>query len=69
MALLPERWRKDLIRAAGEIVIRVNAGDETSARIRAEVMEILTNPEVGHWQLVACGLVADGHPEPKEADR
>ncbi|GII02135.1 hypothetical protein [Planobispora takensis] len=55
MALLPSRWHKDLTQATGDIVIRVRTdAGTTSADVRAEVAEILTNPEVGHWELVTC---------------
>ncbi|MFC0865701.1 hypothetical protein ACFHYQ_25725 [Sphaerimonospora cavernae] len=61
MALLPRRWHKDLLRARGEIIIRVHSDEETSeADIRARVTEILNSPEVSGWRLATCHtLVAD----------
>ncbi|MCT9933208.1 hypothetical protein N5079_23645 [Planotetraspora sp. A-T 1434] len=62
MALLPGRWHKDLTQATGDIVIRVRADDKTtSAEIRAQVVEILTNPEVSHWELVTCHTLPAKH--------
>ncbi|GIH94895.1 hypothetical protein ACFFMN_24710 [Planobispora siamensis] len=64
MALLPSRWHKDLTQATGDIVIRVRTdGDTTSADVRAEVTEILANPEVGHWELVTCRPLHARHDE------
>jgi hypothetical protein len=55
MALLPSRWHKDLSHATGDIVIRVRPDEPTTdAEVRAVVTEILTNPEVDHWELVTC---------------
>ncbi|MBG0829076.1 hypothetical protein HS041_14990 [Planomonospora sp. ID67723] len=64
MALLPSRWHKDLTQATGDIVIRVRTDDDTtSADVRAEVSEILTNPEVDHWELVVCRTLPTRHHE------
>ncbi|GII89223.1 hypothetical protein Ssi03_72130 [Sphaerisporangium siamense] len=58
LALLPEEWRKDLRQANGEIVIRVETGDDiTSTEISARVKEALTDPTVSHWRLYACDPV------------
>ncbi|MEV4101415.1 hypothetical protein AB0J42_14255 [Nonomuraea sp. NPDC049649] len=55
MALLPRTWEKDLTQASGDIVIRVCPDEPTTcARVREQVTEILTNPEVDRWELVSC---------------
>ncbi|MFF0310068.1 hypothetical protein ACFYSC_21775 [Streptosporangium sp. NPDC004379] len=64
LALLPEKWHKDLRQATGDIVIRIRAEEEaTSAQIRAEVTRILTRPEVSHLELVTCCALSAGHRE------
>lgn len=61
LALLPGEWIKDLKQTAGDIVIRVYAGDDTtSAQVRAEAARALTDPSVSHWELVACGTPPGG---------
>jgi hypothetical protein len=61
LALLPGRWRKDLRQATGDIVIRVHVDDDiTPAQVRAEVGAVLANPEVSHWELVACHTLSVG---------
>jgi hypothetical protein len=61
LALLPGEWLKDLAHATGEIVIRIHAKDVTSsAEIRAEVVRILADPTVGHWEIVSCDSLANG---------
>lgn len=67
MALLPRGWEKDLRQSIGEIVIRVNTDEElTDVDIRARVAEILTNPEVSGWRVVACHTLATGPREMEE---
>ncbi|MFC6081806.1 hypothetical protein [Sphaerisporangium aureirubrum] len=61
LALLPGRWRKDLRQATGDIVIRVQTDEDlTSTEVRAEVKAVLTNPEISHWELVACHTLSVG---------
>ncbi|MGV9779609.1 hypothetical protein, partial [Streptosporangium sp. NPDC003464] len=68
LALLPEKWRKDLRQATGDVVIRVHTDERvTSAQIRAEVIEALTDPAISHWELAACQTLATGRPGPGEA--
>ncbi|WP_049563141.1 hypothetical protein [Nonomuraea sp. SBT364] len=68
MALLPSRWHKDLTQATGDIVIRVRPdGATTSAQVRDVVTEVLTNPEIDHWELVTCRtLLTRNHEEDAE---
>ncbi|GII88182.1 hypothetical protein Ssi03_61720 [Sphaerisporangium siamense] len=55
LALLPRRWHKDLRHVTDEIAIRVQTDDHvTAAQIRDQVAEILTNPEVSDWAVLAC---------------
>jgi hypothetical protein len=62
LALLPRRWRKDLRQATGDIVIRVQTDEEiTDAQIRDQVVDILTNPEISHWELVTCQPLNTGN--------
>jgi hypothetical protein len=66
LALLPKQWRKDLRNVTGDIAIRVHTDEETTnAQVRAEVTEILTNPEVSDWELVTCKTLP-GHPTNQE---
>lgn len=61
LALLPKEWIKDLKQAAGDIVIRVYAGDgTTSAQVRAAADQALADPSVSHWELVSCGTPSGG---------
>ncbi|MET8144111.1 hypothetical protein ABZU32_27715 [Sphaerisporangium sp. NPDC005288] len=63
LALLPRKWRKDLKNVTGDIAIRVQTDEETTdAQIRAEVTQILTNPEVSDWELVTCRTLTNGRP-------
>ncbi|MEU9889408.1 hypothetical protein AB0M95_03360 [Sphaerisporangium sp. NPDC051017] len=63
LALLPGEWRKDLRQANGEIVIRVETGDDiTRAQIHAMVTEALSDPSVSHWRLHACEPVPAAPP-------
>jgi hypothetical protein len=67
LALLPRRWRKDLRQVTGDIAIRVHTDDHvTPAQIRAEVVAVLTNPEVSDWELVTCNALASGRHDTKE---
>ncbi|MDP9866431.1 MULTISPECIES: hypothetical protein [Streptosporangium] len=69
LALLPEKWRKDLRQATGEIVIRIHTDEETtSEQICAKVIEILADPAVNHWKLATCHILTTGNRESKEAD-
>ncbi|MEU4579622.1 hypothetical protein ACBI99_07635 [Nonomuraea sp. ATR24] len=64
MALLPSRWHKDLTQATGDIVIRVRPDEPTtSAQVRDVVAEVLTNPEIDHWELVTCRTLLTRNPE------
>ncbi|OPG14613.1 hypothetical protein [Microbispora sp. GKU 823] len=64
LALLPRRWQKDLSQVAGEIVIRISAGEEaTSEDVHAEVERALASSEVSHLELVACRPLAAGPPK------
>ncbi|MEV7969704.1 hypothetical protein AB0O34_27555 [Sphaerisporangium sp. NPDC088356] len=55
LALLPEKWHKDLRQGNGDIIIRVDTADDTtSAQIQATVNAALTDPAISHWQLRAC---------------
>ncbi|MEN3539909.1 hypothetical protein AAH991_32700 [Microbispora sp. ZYX-F-249] len=64
LALLPRQWQKDLSQVAGEIVIRIRAGEETtSEEVHAEVERALASSELSHLELVACRPVAAGLPE------
>ncbi|MCG5216075.1 hypothetical protein [Streptosporangium sp. KLBMP 9127] len=70
LALLPSRWHKDVSQATGDIVIRVRTDeDTTSAQVRAEVTEILTAPEVDHWELVTCQPLPMSRTLAKEENR
>ncbi|HEX4817135.1 MAG TPA: hypothetical protein VFV66_30710 [Nonomuraea sp.] len=63
LALLPRNWAKDLSQATGDIVIRVRPDEPTtSAQVRDRVAEILTNPEVSHWELVTCHTLPNRQP-------
>ncbi|WP_031158503.1 hypothetical protein [Streptosporangium roseum] len=65
LSLLPAQWRKELITANGEIVVRVHTDDgTTTAQIRVKVTAALTAPEVSQWRLATCAILAIGHPEP-----
>ncbi|WP_433241137.1 hypothetical protein ACQPYK_35720 [Streptosporangium sp. CA-135522] len=70
LALLPERWRKDLRQATGDVVIRVHTDEDvTSAQIRAEVVEALADPAISHWELATCHTLTAGRREPGGAGR
>lgn len=61
LALLPERWRKDLRQATGDVVIRVHTDEDvTGAQIRAEAVEALTDPAISHWELADCHVLTVG---------
>jgi hypothetical protein len=68
LALLPEKWHKDLRQASGDIIIRVDTADDTtSAEIQAMVTAVLADPAISHWRLRAChtldtGSSAEGGP-------
>ncbi|WP_207621003.1 hypothetical protein [Streptosporangium minutum] len=68
LALLPEKWRKDLKQATGEIVIRVQTDEDiTSEQICVRVVAILTDPTVSHWKLATCHALTTENRESKEA--
>ncbi|MFC4585236.1 hypothetical protein [Sphaerisporangium corydalis] len=55
LALLPEKWHKDLMRASKDIVIRVDTADDTTSdQIQATVTAALTDPAISHWELTSC---------------
>ncbi|MFD8527781.1 hypothetical protein ACFV0L_10260 [Streptosporangium canum] len=66
LSLLPAQWRKELVSANGEIVVRVHTDDgATAAQVRVKVTAALTAPEVSHWRLATCDILAIGHPDPR----
>jgi hypothetical protein len=68
LALLPRQWHKEFKQAAGYIAIRIRADEETStAQIRAQVVAILTNPEVSRWRLVSFETLTSSHQGPRKA--
>ena len=70
LALLPEHWKKELWRATGDVVIRIRVNDGTTAdQIRVEAGDVLTDPAIAHWGIVACHTVADGSGESKGTSR
>ena len=69
LALLPSRWRKELSNAAGDLVIRVQSDDSTSAQMRDEIARILQDPAVSSWSLVGCTVPAISTPPPWRAAR
>ncbi|GII62790.1 hypothetical protein Skr01_28750 [Sphaerisporangium krabiense] len=54
LSLLPRNWRKDLQQTGEGMALRVYADVLPAARIREEVAAVLTNPEVGEWEVAAC---------------
>ncbi|MET8160428.1 hypothetical protein ABZT47_29055 [Sphaerisporangium sp. NPDC005289] len=61
LALLPDKWRKDLRQANGEIVIRVDTADDTTSdQIQATVAQVLNDPAISHWELRTCNPLATG---------
>lgn len=61
LALLPEKWHKDLRQATGDVIIRVHADDYASSEdIRAEVTARLTDPAVSNWEVVTCDILTNG---------
>ncbi|MFC4536670.1 hypothetical protein [Sphaerisporangium dianthi] len=64
LALLPRQWDKEFKQAAGFVAIRIQTDENIrTAQIHAQVVSVLTNPELGHWRLVSYEtLVRDEHP-------
>ncbi|GII88174.1 hypothetical protein Ssi03_61640 [Sphaerisporangium siamense] len=54
LSLLPRHWRKDVKQTGDGMALRVHADLPAAARIRDEVAAVLTNPEVGEWEVAAC---------------
>ena len=70
MALLPQHWRKDLSRATGDVMIRIDVNDGTTTeQIRAEAAQVLTDPAVGNWEIVACDTLANSNRHSKDENQ
>ncbi|MEU8270548.1 hypothetical protein AB0B89_25745 [Sphaerisporangium sp. NPDC049002] len=68
LALLPRQWRKDFREGSGYIAIRIHTDEDiTTAQIRAQVVAVLTNPEVTRWRLVSCETLTH-HQNPKRGN-
>ncbi|WP_248965997.1 hypothetical protein [Sphaerisporangium perillae] len=66
LALLPRQWEKEFKQAAGFVAIRIQAAENiTTAQIYAQVVSVLTNPEIGNWRLVSYETLARDHHPPQ----
>ena len=64
LAMLPKQWDKEFKQAAGFVAIRIQTDEPIrTAQIHAQVVSVLTNPELGHWRLVSYEtLIRDSRP-------
>jgi hypothetical protein len=61
LALLPEKWHKDLRQVNGDLVIRIDTADDTTSdEIQAMVTAALDDPALGQWRLRSCHTLDSG---------
>ncbi|MGW4638901.1 hypothetical protein ACWEN6_10245 [Sphaerisporangium sp. NPDC004334] len=66
LALLPKQWEKEFKQAAGFVAIRIETDENIrSAQIHAQVVSVLTNPELGPWRLVSYETLLRDHRPPR----